>query len=126
MVLTNPTISARDVTKSAGDITSCDITILAILSDSIFSYNGFHFVITDVFLNNSGDDVTSDDITIATILSHTIFSHNDHQKGRHFLITVGIFNINDQAGSNWSNWGKILSIYYVIILKSKLDEIISL
>jgi len=44
-MLTNQTISAGDVTKSAGDI-----TIPAIVSDSIFSYNGFHFVITDVFL----------------------------------------------------------------------------
>jgi len=39
------------------------------------------------------------DITIATILSHTIFSHNDRHKGRHFLITVDIFDIGGHF--NW-------------------------
>jgi len=47
-----------------------------------------------------GGDITSCDITIPTILSDYIFSDNDCHKARHFLITVGIFYIDGQAGAN--------------------------
>ena len=40
-----------------GDVTSGDIKIDVILSDSIFSHNGRHFVITVDIFQHSGNDV---------------------------------------------------------------------